>query len=120
MPKAKYKTIDNYVSRIEAHLLRKFPGLQFDVLKFGDREATLLYAPTLQDVYPVIERASEIATEALVEGGYRIHVRPADEGPWARPSTDDTGSFPYWTTRNNTTNYLGIDDYIAEIERAPP
>jgi hypothetical protein len=78
MVKVKEKSIDHYVEKMQAHLLRKYPDLRFEVVRRGDREATIYYAPFREeDDYPIIKRVGNIATDALLEGGYRIYIMPS-------------------------------------------
>jgi len=77
MRQAKERQIDHYIERVKAHLLKKFPYLQLHVEKWSDREATIFYTPySEEEEWPIIHRSGGIATDALVDGGFRIYVMP--------------------------------------------
>jgi hypothetical protein len=77
MVRTKEKTIDDYISRIEKHLLRKYPQLEFEPVKWSECEATVYYRPySADDAYAIIHRIADIATDALVDSGFRIYVIP--------------------------------------------
>lgn len=72
------RTIDDYIQRLEARLLRKHPDLEFETIKWSEQEATVYYRPySEQDDFEIIHRASSVTTDALVDSGYRILVTPA-------------------------------------------
>ncbi len=71
------KSIDNYVARIQAHILKRYPSLQMEVVRRSDTEAVIYFsADNEEQEYPIIKRAGNLATDALVEMGFRIHVLP--------------------------------------------
>ena len=71
-------TLEDAVLRIQKHILRKYPDLKFDdVTKDSDRSATIWFeAAEDDDWFAVIERASGLATDILVDTNYWIHVQP--------------------------------------------
>jgi len=78
MVRAKEKTIDEYIERLQGHLLKRYPGLQFEVVKWSDTEAAVYYGPYAdEDDFAIIHRASSVTTDALVDSGFSIHVSPA-------------------------------------------
>ena len=78
MVKAKEKSLDYYIEKMQSHLLKKYPDLHFEVSRRSDHEATIYYSPYKEeDDYPIIKRIGNIATDALVDGGYKIHITPA-------------------------------------------
>jgi len=80
MVRVKEKTIDDYIGRLQSHLLKKYPNLTFDVTKWSEREATVYYRPYSDETdFPIIHRASSVTTDALVDAGFHIHVTPADQ-----------------------------------------
>jgi hypothetical protein len=77
MVRVKERTIDSYIERLERHLLRRFPHLTFRVVKWSEREATIYYAPYIEEEdWPIIRRSGGISTDALVDAGYRLYVMP--------------------------------------------
>ena len=67
---------DYYIERIEKHLLKKYPGMRFDVQIFDDR-TTFIYcypAEPTEDTFAITERAGNIATDALVDSNLRFYV----------------------------------------------
>jgi hypothetical protein len=79
MVRAREKTIEDYMERLERHLLKKYPALEFDVVKWSEREAAVYYRPySEEDDFAIIHRASTVTTDALVDSGFSIHVGPAD------------------------------------------
>ena len=77
MVRVKERTIDHYIERMKAHLLKKFPDLEFNVVRWSDREATVFYRPYSEaQEWPIIHRSGGIATDALVDAGYRIWIMP--------------------------------------------
>jgi hypothetical protein len=78
MVRAKQKTLAEYVEKIKSHLLKRYPALEFEVVKWNDTDATLYYRPYSEDdEYPIVKRWGNLATDALIEGGYHIYVIPA-------------------------------------------
>jgi hypothetical protein len=70
-------SLDAAILRIEKHLLKKYPHLRFDVTKRSGREATIWFETTDDDDWGlVIERASGLATDILVDYDYWIHIQP--------------------------------------------
>ena len=41
MIRTKEKSLDDYIEKMEAHLLEKFPDLKFEVAKWNDRDASI-------------------------------------------------------------------------------
>ena len=77
MTRTREKTINHYIDRVEKHLLKKFPHLQFQVEKWSDREVTIFYTPySEEEDWPIIQCVGGITTDALVEAGFRIYVMP--------------------------------------------
>jgi hypothetical protein len=73
----KAKPIDYYIRKIEAHLAKKYPELEFEVVKRSDREAIIWYRPySEEDSYPIIKRAGNLLTDAIIDG-FTIHLMPA-------------------------------------------
>ena len=69
--------IEAYLRKIERHLLKKYPALQFDTEQEGPESATIHFLTNEKDDwYAVIERAGPVATDALVDAGLWIHVQP--------------------------------------------
>jgi hypothetical protein len=78
MVRVKTNQIEHYIDKIEAHLLKRYPGLTFCVVHEGEGEATIYYRPYKEeDDYPILKRAGGIAADALIEAGYKIHIQPA-------------------------------------------
>jgi hypothetical protein len=78
--KPKHKDIRDYVVRIENHLRKKYPGLEFDVNVRSDNDAVIYFrGVSSEDEYAVIKRAGPISTDALIQCGYRIYTLPAPE-----------------------------------------
>jgi len=78
LTRVKDRTLDEYIEKMKLHLSKKYPHLQFNVVKRGDREAAIYYSPySEEEDWPIIHRVGGLATDALVEGGYRIYVLPA-------------------------------------------
>jgi len=78
--KAKHKDIHDYVVRIESHLRKKYPGLEFHVHVRSDDDAVIYFSGVSPDEeYGVIKRAGSISTDALIQDGYRIYTLPAPE-----------------------------------------
>ena len=78
MVQVKHKTLDDYVERIKAHILKRYPMLEFEVVKWNERDATVYYRPySEENEYPIVERSANLTTDALIEGGYHIYVIPA-------------------------------------------
>ena len=79
MVRVKEKTIEEYIERLQRHLLKRYPDLQFEVVKWSDTEAAVYYRPYAeQEDFAIIHRASTVTTDALVDCGFSIHVGPAD------------------------------------------
>jgi hypothetical protein len=77
MADGKSKTVDQYINRIEKHVLKRFPHLMFRVEKWSDREATIYYTPYVEEEdVPIIERVGGIATDAIVDSNIRIWIMP--------------------------------------------
>jgi hypothetical protein len=56
MVKAKEKTLDTYIDRMTSRLLKRYPTLEFEVVKWSDREATLYYRPYSENAeYPIYQ-----------------------------------------------------------------
>ena len=78
MVKAGQQTLDQFVSRVKTRLLKHYPALEFEVVTWNDRDATIYYRPySEEDEYPIVRLAGGIATDALVEHGYHIYVIPS-------------------------------------------
>ena len=78
MTRIKQKDLDYYIDRVESHLKKRYPDLQFEVVKFSNREATIYYKPHIEEEdFPIIHRAGGILTDALVESDIRIWIHPA-------------------------------------------
>jgi len=74
----------SYLDRVQDHLLKKYPGLRFDIMEQGDNEAVVYFSgASEEEEYDVILRAARLSTDALVKHGYRIHVRPSPTVPAA-------------------------------------
>jgi hypothetical protein len=69
-----------YIDRIKAHLLKKYPGMEFEVDHVDERETFVYCYPRvpMEGTYAVTERAGNIVTDALVDDGYRIYVMTRD------------------------------------------
>ena len=77
MVTTKQRPMGHYIERMKAHLLRRYPHLKFRTVVDDDRDATIYYQPySEEDDYDIIHRVGGIATEALVDGGYRIWLMP--------------------------------------------
>ena len=77
MIKSTEKDLDYYIAKVKAHLLKKFPNLEFEIDKRSDREVAIYYRPySEEDEYPIVHRIGNIATDALVESNIRIWVLP--------------------------------------------
>lgn len=71
------RTLDEYIRKMESHLRKSFPGLEFETTVEEPTSATIYFlAREDDDWFSVIERAGSLAIDALVEGGYWIHVQP--------------------------------------------
>lgn len=71
------KSLDYYVTRIQAHLLKKYPELEFKVVSRSPTWATIYYRPYVEkDDYAIIKRASNLMTDAVIEG-YSINLVPS-------------------------------------------
>jgi hypothetical protein len=70
------KSRDYYIERIEKHLLKKYPGMRFEIESISDSEAYIYCYPTepTEDTYEITKRAGNIVTDALVDDGYRFYV----------------------------------------------
>ena len=78
MVATKLKPIDHYLEKIQARLHRKYPHLHFEVVRQDDREAFIHYTPFVEaEDWDIIKMSSGIATDAMVDAGYRIWVQPA-------------------------------------------
>lgn len=78
MISTKRKPLEYYVEKIEKHLLKKFPQLEFELVKHDDREATIYYRPFSEETdSAIVRRTGGIATDALVDDDYNIHIQPA-------------------------------------------
>ena len=77
MAARKPRTLEHYIDRIERHLLKRFPHLQFRIEKWSVREATIFYMPYVEEGdVPIIERVGGIATDAIVDSNIRLWVMP--------------------------------------------
>ncbi len=70
------KSRDYYVERIEKHLLKKYPGMRFEVEPLDERETYVYCYPAepLENTFDIIERAGNIVTDALVDSNLRFYV----------------------------------------------
>jgi uncharacterized alpha/beta hydrolase family protein len=79
MVKVKERTLDTYIDRMMSRLLKRYPTLEFEVVKWSDGEATLYYRPYSEDAeYPIIKTAGSVATDAVIDG-FRLYVIPAPD-----------------------------------------
>jgi hypothetical protein len=79
MVKAKEKTLDTYIDRVKSRLLKRYPTLEFEVVKWSDREATLYYRPySDDDAYSIIKTVGNVVTDAVIDG-FRLYVIPAPD-----------------------------------------
>jgi len=77
MVKAKEKTLETYIDRMKSRLLKRYPTLEFEVVKWSDREATLYYRSySDDDAYPIIKTIGNVVTDAVIDG-FRLYVIPA-------------------------------------------
>jgi hypothetical protein len=75
--RAREKTIDHYVDRLERHLVKQFPHLRFRVKKWSEREATVYYEPYLEEEdVAITHQAGGVLTDALVDAGLRVWLMP--------------------------------------------
>ena len=70
------KSSDHYIERIEKHLLKKYPGMRFEVGAISERETYIYCYPVepTEDTFAITERAGNIVTDALVDAGLRFYV----------------------------------------------
>jgi hypothetical protein len=70
---------DYYIERIKAHLLKKYPGMSFEVEHISDHETYVYCNPAVptDDTYEITKRAGNIVVDALVNSGYQIYVMGA-------------------------------------------
>ena len=61
-------------------MLKKYPALRFEIEKRSDREAFLYFFSTepIDNGYEMSKAAGGVATDALVDAGYRIYVISGD------------------------------------------
>jgi hypothetical protein len=77
MAKVKEKSMDYYIEQIESHLLKKYPDLQFKMVKLNDRKASIHYTPYVEDeLFSIVHRAGNLMADAIVDAGYSILVLP--------------------------------------------
>lgn len=69
-----------YIERIEKHMLKKYPGMRFEVEPAVDG-GTIIYcfpAEPVEDTYDITKRAGNLAVKALVESGFQFYVMSGD------------------------------------------
>lgn len=72
------RPIEHYVEKMQTYVLKKFPHLEFEVVKYSETEATVFYRPYSEDDdYATLHRAGKVGMDALLDAGYRIHFQPA-------------------------------------------
>ena len=73
----KTRTLEESIQKLQRHLARKFPGLEFDVEIASAKEGTIYFGEReSEDWYDVIEAAGGLAVDILVDYGHWIHVQP--------------------------------------------
>lgn len=75
------RTIDSYIERAKAKMLRKYPELQFEVKRRSPEEAFLFfYGPydTDNDGVRMLDAAGDVMSDAVVNEGYLLYVLPRD------------------------------------------
>ena len=65
-----------YIDRIEKHLLKKYPGMRFEIDPLSERETYIFCYPAepTEDTFAITERAGNIVTDALVDSNLRFYV----------------------------------------------
>ena len=72
----KGKSRDYYIDRIQKHLLKKYPGMTFEVDPRNERETYIYCYPVepTEDTYDITKRAGNIVTDAVVDSGLSFYV----------------------------------------------
>lgn len=78
MVTTRHKPIEHYIEKMQAHLLKKFPHLEFEVVKYNDNEATVFYRPYREEEDDIIlRRAGTIGMQAVADAECLIYIQPA-------------------------------------------
>ena len=76
MTTATKRSRDYYIDRIKAHLLKKYPGMSFEVDHVNEHETYVYCYPAVptDDTYEMTKRAGNIVLNALLNDGYQFYV----------------------------------------------
>ena len=84
----KPRTLQESIDRIQARLVRKYPGLEFEVERLSPKEAIIYFHERdSEDWFDVIHSISGLAVDTLVDHGHWIHVRPLFTQPVGQTRT---------------------------------
>jgi hypothetical protein len=77
----KIRTIDTYIERAKARMLKKYPNLEFEIWKRTEDEAFLFFHgpyDTDEYGYQMLKTAGGVMTDAVVDEGFLLYVMPRD------------------------------------------